>query len=302
MDYKDYYKILGVERSASADDIRKAYRKLALKYHPDRNPGDKAAEDRFKEMNEAYQVLGDETKRARYNQLGSEYSSWQQRGGQGDFDWGQWVNQSQGRGQTVNMDDLFGGDGTFSDFFSSLFGGGGRTTRQTRGGAGRARPATGYQQPVTISLQEAYEGAARELQTDRGRKHVKFPAGVRTGSKVRVAGAGPEGTDLYLIVDVAEDARFTRDGDDLHTNANISVFTLILGGDVDVETMNGKVKLSIPPGTPPEQVFRLGGRGMPQLGKKEVKGNLFVHLKPQIPKQLTVRQRELIEEAAKLRF
>lgn len=301
MDYKDYYKIIGVERSANADEIRKAYRKLALKYHPDRNPGDKAAEDRFKDLNEAYQVLSDETKRARYNQLGSAYSSWQQRGGQGDFDWGQWVNQQQGGGRTVNMEDIFGG-GTFSDFFSSLFGGGGQSTRQARGSAGRARPATGYQQALTISLQEAYEGAARELQTDRGRKQVKIPAGVRTGSKVRVAGAGPEATDLYLIIEVSDDPRFTREEDDLHTITSISIFTLILGGEADVETMNGKVKLSIPPGTQPEQVFRLGGRGMPQVGKKDVKGNLFVHLKPQIPKQLTVRQRELIEEASKLKF
>ena len=121
MDYKDYYKIIGVARSASADEIRKAYRKLALKYHPDRNPDDKAAEDRFKDLNEAYQVLSDDKKRARYDQLGSAYSSWQQRGGPGDFDWGQWVNQSQGGGRTVNMEDLFGGEGMFSDFFSSIF-------------------------------------------------------------------------------------------------------------------------------------------------------------------------------------
>lgn len=307
MDYKDYYKIIGVERSASADEIRKAYRKLALKYHPDRNPGDKAAEDRFKDLNEAYQVLSDETKRARYNQLGSEYSSWQRRGGQGDFDWGQWVNQQQGGGRNVNVDDIFGGAGggaTFSDFFSSLFGGGPqRTSRQAQGGAsGRARPATGYQQEVTITLQEAYEGATRQLQTDKARKQVKIPAGVKTGSKVRVAGAGPEGNDLYLIIAISDDARFTREEDDLRTNTNISVFTLMLGGEVEVETMNGKVKLSIPPGTQAEQVFRLGGRGMPSLNKKDVKGNLFVHLKPQIPKQMTVRQRELIEEASKLKF
>ncbi len=295
MDYKDYYKILGVERKASADEIRKSYRKLAMKYHPDQNPGDKQAEERFKEINEAYQVLSDSQKRARYDQLGSAYSNWQQRGGApGNFDWGQWST----RGNVDDLNDLFGGSDLFSDFFRNIFGGMGAASRTS----GRARPAMGYQQPVTISLEEAYHGATRQLKTESRRMEVKIPAGVRSGSKVRVAGAGPEGTDLYLVVEVAEDPRFERDGADLRTSASVDIFTAILGGEAEVETMAGKVKLNIPAGTQPEQVFRLAGRGMPQLNKKEVKGDLFVKLKVTIPKYLSPKQRELLEEASKIKY
>ncbi len=308
MEYKDYYKILGVERKASADEIRKAYRKLALKYHPDRNPGDKTAEDRFKDINEAYQVLSDSQKRARYDQLGSAYSSWQRRGAPGDFDWGQWVGGMPGgtRVEVGDLNDLFGEEGMFSDFFRSLFGGMGaspRTFRQAQGGAsGRARSAIGYQQPVTISLEEAYHGARRQIKTETRRLEVNIPPGVKTGSKVRVAGAGPEGTDLYLIVEVAEDPRFERDGNDLRTAASVDVFTALLGGEAEVETMAGKVKLTVPPGTQPEQIFRLAGRGMPQLNRKDVKGDLYVKLKVQVPKYLSTKQRELLEEVSKIKF
>lgn len=303
MDYKDYYKILGVDRKANTDEIRKAYRKLALKYHPDRNPGDKAAEDRFKDINEAYQVLSDPEKRARYDQLGSAYSNWQGRGAPGNFDWGQWTT-----GQRVDMgdlDDLFG-DGAFSDFFRSIFAGMGASStnfRQAQGGAGgRVRPSRGLEQPVTISLGEAYHGTSRQLQSDQRRMEVRIPPGVKSGSKVRVAGGSPDGSDLYLVVDVAADPRFERDGDNLKTSANVSVFTLILGGEAEVETMTGKVKLTIPAGTQPDQVFRLAGRGMPHLNKKDVKGDLYVRLKVQVPKYLSPKQRELLEEASKIKF
>lgn len=304
MEYKDYYKILGVERSASADAIRKAYRKLAMQYHPDRNPGDKISEERFKDLNEAYQVLSDDQKRARYDQLGSAYSNWQQRGGTpGEFNWGDWFSRSPGAGggTRVNMEDLnemFGGGDVFSDFFRSIFGGMGASSQA----AGRGRSSAGYQRPVTISLAEAFHGATRQVQTGTRNMEVKIPPGVRTGSKVRVAGAGPQGADLYLIIEVGEDARFERDGADLKTTASVSAFTAILGGEAEVETMTGKVKLSIPAGTQPGQVFRLAGRGMPQLNKKEAKGDLYVTLKVQIPKYLSPRQRELLEEASKLKF
>jgi curved DNA-binding protein len=310
MDYKDYYKILGVERSASADEIRKAYRKLALKYHPDRNPGNKSSEDSFKDINEAYQVLSDDQKRARYDQLGSAYSSWQQRGAPGDFNWGDWFSRGGNSGGTrVNVEDLnemFGGGGDlFSDFFRSIFGGAGAssgTFRQAQGGTpGRARPSTGYQQPVTISLPEAFNGTMRQVQSESRRMEVKIPPGVRTGSKVRVASAGPQGTDLYLVIEVAPDSRFERDGNDLKTTASVDAFTAILGGEAEVETMLGKVKLTIPAGTQPEQVFRLAGRGMPHLKNRDEKGDLFVRLKVQVPRNLSAKQRELLEEASKIK-
>lgn len=302
MDYKDYYKTLGVDRTASADEIKKAYRKLAMQYHPDRNPGDKKSEERFKEFNEAYQVLSDDKKRARYDQLGSSYSDWQGRGAPGNFNWGDWVSQQGGQGRQVgsaqvNIDEMFGG-GSFSDFFSSIFGSGG--VRQARP---RQRMAPQYQQTVGITLKEAYQGARRQMQVGDRIKEVTLPAGAKTGTKVRVSGAGPadldgQPSDIYLLVEVADDPVFERKGNDLHTRAIIDVFVAVLGGTVELDTLSGKVVLTIPPGTQPEQVFRVAGRGMPLLKDPQVKGDLFVRIKVQIPKQLTAEQKKLLEEAS----
>ena len=300
MDYKDYYKILGVDRKAGDDDIRKAYRNLAKKYHPDRNPNDKQAEERFKEINEAYQVLSDPEKRKVFDRLGSDYSNWQRRGAPGDFNWDQYGGAPGGGGTTINFEDfedLFGGagGGGFSDFFRTVFG---RRDAET---AARTQPQA-YQQHMEISIEEAFKGATRILQTNGNQKQVRIPAGVRTGSKVRVAGAGPNGTDLYLIVEVTEDPRFERRGNDLHTTATVDVFTAILGGEAEVETLTGRVKLNIPAGTQPEQVFRLAGRGMPHVKNQNEKGDLYVRLKVQIPKYLSAKQRELLDEASRLKF
>jgi curved DNA-binding protein len=301
MDYKDYYQILGISRSASTEEIRKAYRKLAMQYHPDRNPDDKQAEERFKELNEAYQVLNDPQKRAHYDRVGSAYSNWQRRGApSGGFDWNQWASGAPGgaRVEYGDLNDLFGGDsGLFSDFFRTLFGGG-----MGAAGTRTSRAAPGYQQEVEISLEDAFKGATMQLQADGKRKQVKIPPGVRTGSKVRVAGSGPNGTDLYLIVQVKDHEKFERKGNDLYTNAKVSAFTAILGGEAEVETMTGRVKLTIPPGTQPEQVFRVAGRGMPQLKNPPNMGDLFVRLKVEIPRDLSSKQRELLEEASKIKF
>jgi len=294
MEYKDYYKSLGVDRKASDDEIRKAYRKLAKQYHPDYNPNDKQAEDRFKEINEAYEVLSDAKKRSHYDRVGSDYSSWQRRGGQGDF-WRQYGGSP--GGASVNMDDLndmFGGGG-FSDFFQTIFGmGGARPSSRSQ--------ARGYQQELQISLDEAYKGTTRLIQSTGKQKQVRIPAGVRTGSKVRVAGAGPDGLDLFLLVQVTDHDRFERRGNDLHTTATVDVFTAILGGEVEVETLNGSIKLNIPAGTQPEQVFRLAGRGMPHVKNQKETGNLYVKVKVQIPKYLSEKQRELLEEVSKIKF
>jgi curved DNA-binding protein len=306
MEYHDYYKILGVPRGASADEIKKIYRSLAKKYHPDKNPGDKQAEDHFKEINEAYQVLSDPTKRARYDQLGESYSQWQQGGAPGNFDWSQWAASQGGAGQggfqEVNLDDLFG-DGTFSDFFRSIFGGSTGGQGQ-RGRTSRGAPA--IQQPVTITLQEACSGTTRTLQIGSRRVDVTIPPGVRTGTKVRVQGAGParsdgSPSDIYLLIDVAEDPAFESDGDDLHTHVTIDVFKAILGGEVELRTCSGKVVLTIPAGTQPEQVFRVGGRGLPLLKNPKSCGDLYVHLKVQVPRDLTAKQKSLLAEASKLK-
>ncbi len=296
MEYKDYYKTLGVDRKASTDDIRKAYRKLAMQYHPDKNPGDKKAEEKFKEINEAYQVLSDEQKRARYDQLGSAYSNFRTSGGRpGDFRWDDWFQQGTQQRGYGNADDVFGGGG-FSDFFRSIFG------EAMRSSVREQAAQQGYQQEVEITFQEAYHGTMRQLQTSGRKLQVRIPAGVKTGSKVRVAGAGPEGLDLYLMVNVTDEDQFERDGQNLYTTSTVNVFTLILGGETEVETPAGKVTLTIPAGTQPEQVFRLAGRGMPHIKSPNTKGDLFVRLKVQVPKYLSPRQRELLEEASRIKF
>jgi curved DNA-binding protein len=306
MDYKDYYKVLGVDRKANTQDIKKAYRKLAMKYHPDRNPGNKQAEETFKEINEAYQVLSDSEKRTRYDQLGESYSSWQRAGGGAGFNWQDWVTQQPRGGQAtqVNMGDfqnIFGGDmGGFSDFFNSIFGGiGGQPRTATRMNR-RQAPAT-YSQVVRISFMEAFHGTERSLQVGDRRFEVKIPAGSRTGTKVRVRGTAPEDErgqhgDIILEIEVAEDNRFERQEDNLTTEISIDLLTAVLGGQVNVPTPGGNVLLTIPTGTQPGQTFRLAGRGMPHLKDPQTFGDLFVRIKVQIPRQLNDQQRRLYEQ------
>jgi len=299
MEYRDYYKILGVDRKASVSEIKQAYRKLAMQYHPDKNPGNKQAEERFKEINEAYQVLSDSQKRARYDQLGDSYAHWQRSGAPGNFDWGEWYTQTDG--SQGGFDDLFGG-GLFSDFFQAIFGGIPRASRASRG---RTRVPQAYQQPVSITLREAYSGTSRLLQTGGRRVEVRIPAGARTGTKIRVPGAGPAGpngqaTDIYLILTVADDMNFERRGDDLHTQITIDAFMAMMGGETEINTLSGRVILTIPPGTQPEQIVRIAGRGMPLLKNPQMNGDLYVRIKVLIPR-LNERQKKILREASDLK-
>ncbi len=305
MEYKDYYQILGVGRNASAEEIKRAYRKLAMQYHPDRNPGNQQAEERFKEINEANEVLSDPKKRVHYDQLGESYSRWQQSGGRsGDFRWEDWFSQSPGGARVEyggDIGDLFGGG--FSDFFNQIFGGmyGGRTSQSRRSSTTAFRSPQHHQQKVTISLQEAYTGTQRVLQINGRRMEVTIPPGAQTGTKVRMAGvtpAAPGGQkgDLYLVIDVAPDGRFERKGDDLYTEITIDLYTAVLGGQASVPTPAGDVMLSIPAGTQPGQTFRLAGRGMPKLRTKQEHGDLYAKVKVQIPSKLSAEQKALFEK------
>lgn len=320
MEYKDYYKILGVEREASEDEIKRTYRQLALKYHPDRNPGDSSAEEKFKEINEAYQVLSDPEKRAHYNQLGEAYNRYARTGGTpGGFNWGDWtVGGAPGgapggvRVEQVDLDDLLGG--SFSDFFRQIFGGAG-AGRYTAGGYrdpfGGMRNAQqpvsrDLEQPVTISLQEAYHGTKRLIQLDGRRLEVTIPRGARSGTRVRVSGALPEDAngrsgDLYLVVNVSDMPGFERRGDDLATEQTVDLYTAVLGGEVHVPTLTGSVVLTVPPGTQPGQKFRLSGQGMPVIKNPKKHGNLYVNLQVEIPANLSKRERELFQELAKIK-
>ncbi len=311
MEYKDYYKILGVERKASKEDIKRAYRKLAMKEHPDRNPGDNKAEERFKEINEAYQVLSDPEKRARYDQLGESYSQWQQGGAPtGGFNWEDWFTTSQSgnvRVKVGSFEDILGGD--FSEFFRRIFGGMPNMNTSSRGRSAyrssRQMETPGYQQEVTISLSEAYQGTTRRLEVDGRRLEVKIPAGAKTGTKVRVPNAipttnGGQKGDLYLVMKVANDPRFEIKGSDLHTEVTVDLYIAVLGGEVQVQTLSGNVVLTIPAGIQPGQSIRLAGRGLPKLNSPNTWGDLYAHIKVKIPHNLTPRQKELFQELKRL--
>ncbi|MGD8864967.1 MAG: J domain-containing protein [Anaerolineales bacterium] len=310
MEYKDYYKVLGVDRDASDEEIKKTYRKLALKYHPDKNPDNPEAEARFKEINEAYEVLGDVKKRAKYDQLGSSYRAWERTGRDpGNFDWSQWARGYPGGGnvrvEVGDIGDLFGGGG-FSDFFNAIFGGG---AAQGVGDFGRrartAQRGRDIEHPIAISLTEAYTGTERTIQRDGSRLEVTIPPGSRTGTRVRVSGKGEPGSagsgDLYLRVNVHNDPRFERERDNLRTKVDVDLYTAVLGGEVKVPTLSGDVILTIPPGSQPGQTFRLKGRGMPRLRDPSKKGDLFAELKVNIPENLSDHERELFEKLANLK-
>ena len=304
MQYRDYYDTLGVNKDANQETIKKAYRKLARKYHPDVNPDDPNAEEKFKDINEAYQVLSDEEKRAKYDRFGSQWKNYQQTGGRPeDFDWSQWAPQgARGGGQyrTMTQEELehmfFGGLGGFSDFFETLFGGmgGARSARPVgrRPGSQSLRKGRDIEHLVEISLEEAFRGTTRVLSYEDGRKiEAVIPAGVKTGSKIRLSGqggAGPRGSgDLYLKVIVHSDPRFDRDGDDLRLDQPVNFFIALLGGEVKVATVDKSVKLTIPPETDSGKVFRLKGLGMPKLNNPKKRGDLYARVQIQVPKNLS---------------
>ena len=304
MEYKDYYKVLGVDRKASADDIKRKYRKLALELHPDKNPGDEQAENRFKEINEAYEVLGDPEKRAKFDQLGSSYRAWEQTGGRpGGYDWSQWASGFPGGGVRVEVGDLGDMMGGFSDFFNAIFGGVNPASPGMRGA--RSSRGRDIEHPITISLQEAYTGTSRTIQLNGKRLEVKIPPGARDGTKVRISGKGEGGGrqsgDLYLLIRVEKDARFDQKGDELHTSVSVDLITAVLGGEVRVPTPTGDVLLAIPAGSQPGQTFRLKGRGMPNLKSKSRHGDLFAELEVKIPDSLSKREQELYKELQDLR-
>jgi curved DNA-binding protein len=288
---EDYYKTLGVDRNADDQTIKKAYRDLARKYHPDKNPGDKDAEAKFKQINEAYEVLSDSEKRARYDQLGSNYQQWQRMGGQG-------ANYRDFSGGYGDM----GGSG-FEDFFSNIFGGtrGGRTTYNQ---AVRGRD---IEQPIEITLEEAYNGTERVLNRGGKRRTIRIPQGAKDGTRIRVAGEGEPGYaggaagDLYLVVSVRAHPTFTRQDDDLYTELKVNLYTAILGGEVLVPSLAGDVKLRIPAGTQSGKKIRISDRGMPNLRTPEEHGDLYATVLIQIPTNLSDEEKMLFNRLAELR-
>lgn len=308
MDYKDYYQILGVSKNATEKEIKQAYRKLARKHHPDLNPNNKAAAEKFKEINEANDVLSDPQKRRKYDTLGAnwqQYEQYQRAGSQGPFQWG----GQGGQYRTVTPDEfesIFGDAGGVSDFFRTFFGGGFGGTTGTRT---QVRPRRGQdiEQEIDISLEEAYRGAARLVDKDGRRLEIKIPAGVKTGSKIRYAGEGMPGNaggspgDLYLRVQITPHPTFERQGDDLHCELPVDLYTALLGGEATVSTLKGQLALKIPPETQSGKVFRLAGQGMPRLNEANSFGDLYAKVRIVLPEHLTAEEREMFEKLAKMR-
>jgi DnaJ-class molecular chaperone len=331
--FKDYYATLGVSKTASEKELKQAYRKLARKHHPDVNPGDKSAETKFKEVNEAYEVLGDAEKRKKYDELGANWRYYEQAqqagsagganpfaGGNpfgGNFGGGAWNVNVGGPGggyRTMTpdeMEDMFGGESPFSDFFRTFFGGDfaeGQSQRRTHEAGRRARPTAGrdLEHEIELSLDEAFSGVTRRMtiqQDGRARSiDVRIPPGVKTGSRVRAAGGGEAGAsggaagDLYLRVKVRPHPSFEVRGRDLHTRVPLPLTTAVLGGEAEVSTLTGPVRLRVPELTQQGQVFRLKGHGMPAVGKPDDRGDLYAAADVVLPRRLTTEQRELFEK------
>jgi curved DNA-binding protein len=314
MDFKDYYGILGVSPNAEKKVIQQTFRQLARKYHPDVNPGNKEAEEKFKTINEAYQVLSDAEQRKKYDELRAQYQEWQQRGDrQQDFDWQNWAAQP-GKGRRVqyanreDLEDLFGSESPYSDFFNNIFG------QVRRSGSGRnrgtpPRPHRGrdVEYEVDLTLKEAFQGADRLLEIDGHRIQASIPPGVRTGSRVRLSGQGEPGQnngpggDLYMIINILPNDTFEREGDDLHIDLPVDIFTAIAGGETRIPTLERPLILKIPPQTNAGRSFRLRGKGMPHLGDPKTRGDLFALVRLVLPESLTDQEINSIRELASSR-
>ena len=325
MDFIDYYKVLGLNKTATADEIKKAYRKLARKHHPDLNPNDKEANKKFQQINEANEVLSDPEKRKKYDQYGKDWQhaeafekAQQEAGAQGrrrgassrsgnnqGFGGFNGEEGSFGQGDEWHSSD----DSGFSDFFESLFGGARQGSQGRQGGqAGQAKfRGQDYQAELEISLADAATTHQRVLTINGKNIRITIPAGVENGQIIKLKGhgapgvnGGPDG-DLYITFSVADDARWTREGNDLHMKTHLDLYTALLGGELTVDTLTGKVKLKIKPETPNENVVRLKGKGFPVYKQEGQSGDLYVTLEVKLPTNLTEKEKELFKQLQALK-
>ncbi|MCA1752967.1 MAG: DnaJ domain-containing protein [Flavobacteriales bacterium] len=288
MDYKDYYKVLGVDKSAPQAEIKKKYRKLALKYHPDKNPDDAEAEKRFKELSEAYEVIGDAEKRKKYDELGANWKQYEQ-----------YQNAGYGGGRRTRT---YGGDfgesfnGGFSDFFESFFGGGGGA----RGGDPFGRPtqhtASTTRASLPLSFHDAFHGVSKVVELHGKKIRLNIKRGARTGQKLKVKGKGKGGGDLLIELKVGEPYGMKLDGLNLHGALQVDLYTAVLGGKVNLQTPHGALTVPVAAGTQPGGKLRLRGKGMPDYDKPDVFGDFIAEIKVTIPKKLTAEQKKLFEK------
>jgi curved DNA-binding protein len=303
MDFKDYYKILGVAKTATNDDIKKAYRKMAVKYHPDKNADNKQAEEKFKEANEANEVLSDTEKRKQYDTLANDWKNYQQQGGKQGFDGFKQGNRSYGNTHEHGSNNDFSDD-SFADFFSSVFGNGfsGSQTRQ------RSRKGQDYNAQTQITLEEAFTGTTRQLQLDDTKLEMKLKPGVANGQVLRLKGKGSKGSnggqdgDLYITIHVAEHQIFKRKDDDLYCNISVDLFTAILGGQALITTLRSQLKINIAPETDNGKTLRLKGMGMPRYDNGTAQGDLYATINITMPKKLSEKEINLFKELSTIHY
>ncbi|WP_316789308.1 J domain-containing protein [Pedobacter frigoris] len=308
MAFIDYYKTLGLDKKASQDDVKKAYRKLARKYHPDLNPNDQEANKMFQQINEANEVLSDAEKRKKYDEYGEhwknadQYAEARKNQGQQQYGGNPYAG-SAGASGGFNPNDFEGfGSSGFSDFFESMFGGAGRSS----GSSSRKYKGQDYQAELALSLQDAYTTHKQTLTVNGKNIRITIPAGIADGQVIKLNGQGSPGAnggpagDLYITFNIKEDPKFKRLNNDLYSNHEIDLFTAVLGGEVTVDTFDSKVKLKIAPGTQNGTKVRLKGKGFPVYKKDGEFGNLFITYSIKIPTNLTPEQENLFKELQQL--
>jgi len=293
MDYKDYYKVLGIDKKASQDEIKKAYRALAVKYHPDKNLGNKEFEEKFKLANEANEVLSNPEKRKKYDELGENWQQYEK-------------NPNQGRGNPFGnaqsgQQQYEGGPSDFSDFFEQFFAGRTGATGRSQGRNANFKGGD-YETEVEITLEEAYQGTSRIIQLENEKLKITTKPGAYSDQLLRIKGKGAKGSnaenrgDLFVRIKVKPQPPFIRKGDDLYINHTINLYTALLGGETIVNTLSGQVKIKIEEGTQNAKSIRLKGKGMPVYEKTTVFGDLYVQLQIKIPEKLTDKQKELFQQ------
>jgi len=293
MDYKDYYKILGLTKAASKAEIKKAYRNLAKKYHPDKTNGNSALEEKFKEISEAYEVLSHDENRKKYDELGANWKNQQQAGGSGGFDYSQYYANTGGQGAHQSFE---GDPEMFSEFFNNIFGGG-----YSRSGGRRqtARKGQNYMAEMDMTLEEAYHGGTRILNVNGKKLRIKTKQGTKDGQKIKLTGKGSPGMnggpsgDLYITISIHPNPDFKRKGDNLYADLPLDLYTAVLGGKVEIPTLNGNVHMTIPKGTQGGKTLRLKGKGMPVYGSTSSFGDLYVKTNILIPTNLTNEEEKL---------
>lgn len=292
MDYKDYYKILGVTKTASQEEIKKSYRKLAVKYHPDKNSDNKDAEERFKLANEANEVLGNPEKRKKYDELGENWQQYEKQGNQG--------NGSPFGGQNYYQEgrnESFDGQTDFSDFFEQFFAG-----RDRGNGKPQSRKGGDYETEMEITLEEAYQGTSRIIQVENEKLRITTKLGTQNDQQLRIKNKGAKGFgdgqrgDLFVRIKVKTHPLFVRKGDDLYFTQKIDLFTAVLGGEIVVSTLSGQVKIKISEGTQNGKSIRLKGKGMPIYDNPTLFGDFYLEIQVQIPTELSDSQKESYEQ------